>query len=133
MSTRAESVTPPVESNNVIVRASVTSHERFKLPDTWRKAIVTIYADGVDVGVLFGGATVEADLAANTTLSGGPPFDTVTFDGNECKKIPSGSEKHLDLAQIIPTNARDVYISHIESATGGQFRMERTSGKANIG
>lgn len=124
---KAAAVTPPVPGSNIIVRASVASAERIKIPDAWRRGWVTIEADGVDVYFGFGGSTVAVDSTGTTTLSS---EEVSAYDGGECSKIPSGAEKAVDLSQIQPV-IQDLYISHVESGTGGYFRMTLTSGLVN--
>lgn len=125
--TKAAAVTPPVGGSNVIVRASVTSAERIKIPAAWRRSWLTIEADGVDVYVTLGDGTVAADSTGTTTLTS---EEVSAYDGGECSKIPSGSEKPFDLSQLLPVDA-DLYLSHVASATGGYVRITRSSGHVN--
>lgn len=126
-SAKAAAVTPPVAAaQNVIVRSAVTSAERIQIPDAWRKAGITIQADGADVYVLLGDSTVAADSTATSTLTS---EEVTAYDGGECVKIPDGSERYCDLSQI-DRHGQAIYLSHIASATGGYVRVWRSTGKA---
>lgn len=133
-SEKAAAITPPYSGKNTIVLASATSSARLKFPASWRRSIVTIQADGVDVYVCFGDTTVTAVIAGATTLTSEAPSAHGT---GECIKIPNGQEKHFDLALIDaknPGNANDqhaIRLAHIESATGGYVRIYRSSGPVN--
>lgn len=127
-SAKAAAVTPPVESNNVVVLDGSTTAQRIKLPDTWRKSWLTIQADGVNVGYVLGGATVAADLTGTTTIT---DEEIDTFDGGECKRVDDGGEKHEDLSQIL-RHAQDLFISIDCDATAGYVVLIRSSGTVNL-
>ena len=124
MSTRAEAVTPPYESNTVIVLSGNTTAQRIKIPDAWRKEYVKIKAVGVNVAVLFGDGSVAADISGTTSVA----LEVPTLDGDSSDYIADGSGESYDLGQITPT-AKDVYLSIDADATAGTIVIRRTSGK----
>lgn len=125
MSTRAEAVTPPYESNNVIVLSGNTTAQRMRLPDGWRREYVTVTAIGVNAGVLFGDDGVVADITATTTVTSEVP----AINATACAYVASGtSGKPWDLAQIVPHH-KNLYVSIDCDATAGTVRLERSSGK----
>lgn len=126
MSTEAKAagITPPLESSTVVVLAGNTTAQRFKIPSAWRKEYFSVEADGVNVYVAFGGASVAADLTGTTTLDA-EAIDT--YDGGECRKVADGSEKHWDLSKITPWE-KDLYVSFDCDATAGYIRLGPTSG-----
>lgn len=125
---KASAITPPYESDNVVVLAGNTTAQRFKIPDSWRDQWLTIQADGVNIGYVFGGATVAADLTATTTLSS---EEISAYDGGECKRCPSGQERHEELSQILP-KVKDLYLSIDCDATAGYIVLIRSSGRKTV-
>lgn len=131
MTEKAAGVTPPYESKNLIVLASSASSSRVKLPASWRRSIITIQAEGVDLWVCFGGTSASAVKTAVTTLTSEAPSAQAA---GLCQYIPAGQQRDFDLSLIVaknPGNTSDIVntrLAWIASATGGYVRIIRSSG-----
>jgi hypothetical protein len=123
---KAASVSSPVE---VYVRTTVAASEVIELPDEFKHNWITLQADGEDVYVAFGTATLTADDGALSAL--GPPIAPAV---NGVAHIPDGTSIRVDLTRLYNTEHASrgtIFLAHISPVgAAGVLRFWRSSGKA---
>lgn len=131
----AASITPPVQEQNVVVLGTTTSSVARAIPTMFLREEKGIYvaewldlvADGDDIYIAFGDSSIVVDETAVSTIASD---GVVTFDGDECIKIPSGQSVSFDMRMVGGVDT----ITHFAikgGSGGGYLRMQRTSGKVS--
>lgn len=127
---QAASITPPCAGENTIIRNSVTSAERLRIPDAWLGSHVTVQLEGVSGHVTLGGASITVVPTAVTTIDSTTRLPTAHAAG-EAQFIPQDDERTWNLAEVeVPPGG--LYLSHLESATTGRVRLIRSSGRVSV-
>lgn len=123
-SEKAINVGPPVEflaslnNSGVFCRATVTSHETVIIPDDWFDKWWTVKAKTTDVHILFGDASVAAEVYTATGYSTG----TLTFDHNTSFLVEAGDTIQFRVPKYTDPNTGSQAItrfSHIAGDTSG--------------
>lgn len=111
----------PIATNNAWAQGQLPTGEPLGLLD----AYVTIYADGVDFGVVFGetlGIVLGVNSPSLTAVGTLDSSGNYTAAGTECWRIPAGTERRILLALGI-----DKFLGFVASATGGYLRLYQSS------
>ncbi len=127
---KAASVTPPVAEHQIVLGGNTTA-QRVKIPGAY-KGYVKVQANGVNVGVLFGDASVAADITATSTIDGS--FEVTDFGTGACDYIGDGDKEHYDLANLASELlvGGDLYVSLDCDATAGTIRLVHNSGPRSL-
>ena len=124
----AASMAPPFQ---MYVLATVSSSQAIQLPSAFKNKYATFVAEGLDVFIRFGTATLTASSTAVSTVTSNVP--AVATNGTYL--IPAGTERHFDMRNVIGTDPisaggsnSDIWFAHISSGTSGFLRFFPSEG-----
>lgn len=122
---QAASIAPPVEPYVRLATASSVAH---KLPVAFRGTWITIQADGADLYLRFGTATLTVDEANVSTITA----DEAAPAATGAITIPAGQERHYDLRRMIQSDRPDdhrIWMALKSASATGHVRWWKSSGK----
>ena len=113
--------TPPFASTNAWSQGQDPDGNLIGCQDSY----VSVYADGVDLGIVWGENSAQVTGAYSPSLTGAGTLDVngnYTAQGTECWRIPAGM-----VARYLLSPKVNKYLAFVCSASSGYFRMYQSS------
>jgi hypothetical protein len=120
-------IAPPIEylstnkRSGVLVRATVATHERLEIPETWFDCYWTVQAKTSDVSILFGDDGVEAALAQASSVTS----EVITLAATSGFTLIAGALYTFRVKKVFNSNNVNIvtHFSHIAADANGYLNI----------